>query len=581
MQSNASGSTKPQGEVLRDDLVIGGRYRALRLLSEKAGIRTLLALDRERSETVVIKTLESRYLTPTSRLRLEQECRRLCELRRLTPRPLLEVGTERDYFFVVMPFVSGETLQWRMHYRRLDLAETLHLAVCLFQSLRDLHACQVLHRNIKPSNIVVNAAGRISRAVLVDIGLARGDLLNVWPEQQSPESAQYMSPEQAGAVDVDVGEASDLYSAGVVLYECLTGHPPFRGETAGEILFQHMTAPVAELSTRAIEVPNALEEILQRLLRKDPRDRYQSAEGVLHDLLLLLSALERGDRQPLLALGASDHRRSLTEPAFVARTDECELLQLEIEATRVHGTRLVLVEGESGSGKTRLLAETARQAMRAGLWVLRGAASSETGCRPLQALDGVVNDLIAAIRSLPDLADQMRTRLASHDQGVVAAFPRLAAELSWHDSPSPVPSSFRELRQVQGLVHFLRGLGTPERPAMVILDDCQWCDEADDHAVGTLVDDRRRVACRREPRAAGVGLSIGRGVGGPSDPAITRFRTCEAAAAGTARHSAVGRVDGRTAAGRGGRGRAPIVGRESVPGVGGPARAGRIRSDGG
>ncbi|MHB8969842.1 MAG: ATP-binding protein [Pirellulaceae bacterium] len=482
MHFNPQGSMQPQGTAVRDDLVLGGRYRALRLLHEHVGIRTLLALDRERGETVIVKTLESHCLSSTGRRRLEQECRQLCELRHLVPRPLLDVGSQGDCLYVVMPFVSGETLKCRLRDHRLDLAETLCVTICLLQSLRDLHACQVLHRNIKPSNVIVNAAGRISRAALVDIGLVRGDLFDVMPEQQSPESAQYMSPEHAGAVDVDVGEASDLYSVGVVLYECLTGHPPFGGDTAGEILFQHMTAPVAELATREMEVPQVLEEILQRLLRKDPRDRYQSAAGVLHDVLQLLSAIDHGERQPPLVLGTADPRRSLTEPAFVARTAECATLQAEIEAARLHAARLVLVEGEAGSGKTRLLAETTRQAIREGLWVLRGKARSDLGSRPLQTLDGIVNDLLAAARSRPGLADQVRARLGNHAASVAAAFPRLAAELRWQDPENTVSSAHRELRHAtalpgQALVRFIRALGTAEWPALLFLDDCQWCDE--------------------------------------------------------------------------------------------------------
>jgi len=468
---------KPQGVALRDDLVIGGRYRALRLLGQRMGLRTLLALDRERSETVVIKTLESRLLSPSTRGHLEEECRQLCELRRLNPRPLLEMGTEEDYFYVVMPFVSGETLKWRLHYRRLSLGETLRLAICLCQSLRELHACQRLHRNIKPSNIVVNAAGPVVRAALIDIGLAHGDLLHVLPEQQSPELALYVSPEQAGAMDVDVGEASDLYSVGVVLYECLAGQPPFRGETVGEILFQHMTAPVAELQGRGGPIPPILEEVVQRLLRKDPRDRYQSAEGVLHDLTQLLVAVEHGELAPTLALGAADHRRSLTEPAYVGRLAECDKLDAEIRAACLHVSRLVLVEGESGSGKTRLLHEAARRAMREGMWVLRGAAKSEAGRHPFQVFDGVVQDLVAAARANPAVADGLRRRLGSHVEWVTAAFPRLLDELGWPGSLNLVPGAYHEMRQVRGVVQLLHALGTREQPALVILDDCQWCDD--------------------------------------------------------------------------------------------------------
>ncbi len=472
-----SDNAELQGTAVHGDLVIAGRYRALRLLGEKVGVRTLLALDRARSESVVIKTFESRCLSAAARAHLEEECRQLCELRRLSPRPLLEAGTEGDSFYVVMPFTSGETLKWRLHYRRLSLTETLRLAICLFRSLRDLHACQRLHRNIKPSNIVVNAAGRIVRATLIDVGLARGQLLSMLSDQQIPESALYVSPEQAGSMDVDVGEASDLYSAGVVLYECLTGRLPFRGDTVGEILFQHMTAPVADLQTCGIEVPPVVEEVVQRLLRKDPRDRYQSADGVLYDLAQLSEAVERGEHAPALVLGAADHRRHLTEPALVGRVAECDWIDEEIRSVGLHASRLMLIEGESGSGKTRLLQEAARRAAREGMWVLRGAASSEMERRPFQILDGVVNDLAAVARANPKLASQVRQRLGDNAEWVAATFPRLAEELGWQTSAKTLPGAFHEIRHVKGLVQLICALGTPERPAMVILDDCQWCDD--------------------------------------------------------------------------------------------------------
>ena len=316
-----------------------------------------------------------------------------------------------------------------------------------------------------------------SRAALVDIGLGRGDLLNISAEHQTLESVLYLSPEQAGSVDVDVGEPSDLYSVGVVLYECLAGHPPFQGGTVGEVLFEHMTVPVPDLRGRGVTVPLVVDEVLRRLLRKDPRDRYHSAEEALADLIFVLGEIERGNQEPVLVVGAADRRRSLTEPALVGRNDELERIVGEIRSARDVQSRLVLLEGESGSGKTRLLAEAARHAVREGLWVLRGAACSETGRRPFQTLDGVVNEFIAAAHLEPGLADEVREYLGDYADGVIATFPVLTKELGWTASNADLPGAFREMRNVEGLVRFVRALGTAERPAMIVLDDCQWSDE--------------------------------------------------------------------------------------------------------
>ena len=91
-------------------------------------------------------------------------------------------------------------------------------------------------------------------------------------------------PNKRDLIDHDVTDAADLYSAGLVLFRCLAGKSPFQGDTVGTILFEQMTSPVPELRQLGISVPRAFDELLQRLLRKDPRDRYQSADAVLADL---------------------------------------------------------------------------------------------------------------------------------------------------------------------------------------------------------------------------------------------------------------------------------------------------------
>lgn len=457
--------------------LLGNRYQLVRILRAGEGIQTLLADDLEHNQPVVIKTLQNAAVPLGTRMRLEQECRQLCELHSMDQPPLLDVGTERDLLYLVMPYVEGTSLEARLRGGPLPVRETLSIGICMFHALRELHVRHVLHRNIKPGNVIIDDRFSVMRAKLIDVGLIHTVLANTLADRQTLQTAHYTSPEQAGSMDVDVAEPSDFYSAGVVLYECLTGRPPFSGPTVGKILFEHMTAPVPELSTQNVEVPRALEEVIQHLLRKDPRDRYQSADGVLADLQGILAGLQRGEYDPRVIVGSSDIRSSLTEPAFVARTGELHRTDVCIQRVKQGQSTLILLEGESGSGKTRLLMEITRRAVQQGLWVLRGAASSQVGQRPFQVLDGVTEEFLRETALRPGLAETVREQVGVYRDGVIAALPHLADQLGWEPTNPQMPEQFGPNRSAQALAHFLHALGTPARPAVIILDDCQWCDD--------------------------------------------------------------------------------------------------------
>jgi len=354
------------------DSVLGNRYRATRLLNSGKYAETLLATDLSVGETVVVKAMPTGSSSGHTTSQLEQEAELLRQVESRWFASPIDFGFKDDSFYFVMPFIPGAPLQSRLRERPLEIREAVTIGCCLLAALKDLHYHRVLHLNIKPTNVIVDIDPHLKAATLVDIGLAGGVRLEEDLTNQPLTSALYMSPEQAGSIDCDVGEPSDLYSAGVVLYECLSGRPPFTGDNVGEILFEQMTAQVPELRSLGLAVPRALDELVLRLLRKDPQDRYQSAEAALGDLRAIADSLDRGEQEPPLVIGMSDRRRTLTEPGLVARADELTLLDDRIERTCTGHGGLVFIEGESGDGKSRLLAELAQRGASHGLWVLQG-----------------------------------------------------------------------------------------------------------------------------------------------------------------------------------------------------------------
>ena len=462
--------------LLSGGMMFSERYRILRILKRGNGVQTALALDETQNQRVIIKTASTGSLSVGAQMRLEHEAAVLRQIQSPYIAPLVEFGRRDDMLFLVMPFLPGLTLQDRIKREALSVADTLTIGRCLMKALEDVHEHGVLHRDLKPGNIIVDDP--LSRATVIDFGLARSARLDASIRDQPVGTARYMAPEQAGLLDQEADERSDLYSAGVVLFECLAGRAPFHAESVGEVLRQHMTLKPPELRSLGIPAPRALDEVIQRLLRKDPRDRYQSAEAVRADLDQIAAALEKGIADPPLVVGLRDRRRSLTEPAFVGRDADLAALDVQLDLARLGEGGLIFLEAESGGGKTRLLSELAQRSARGGCRVFRGQALDQAAQRPFQVLVGVAAELMQAGGFEPRFSHHVQSRLGEQSEAVCAALPELVATLGVASTGVLGPETFGEARSLQALAALLDSLGAPERPALILLDDCQWADEA-------------------------------------------------------------------------------------------------------
>jgi signal transduction histidine kinase/tetratricopeptide (TPR) repeat protein len=496
-----------------------GHYENTALLKAGQGITTLLATDRIDGATVVIKRAPASDVSPSTQARLQHDAGVLQRLKSEQIAPAIELVREGDELCLISPYIAGTTLAKRLERGPLPLDEALSIARDLFHALAEAHESGVFHREVKPANVVIGEAtgsesaggarpgaqpgatssptGR-GKVTLIDFGLSRSRILSTSSVHGVPaETALYVSPEQAGLIDADVGERSDLYSAGVVLFECIAGHVPFRGETVGEVLRRHLSAPVPSLRGLGLHVPASLDAIVRRLLQKDPRDRYQSAAGVLADLDALRAALARGERDPAIVIGAHDRRRTLTEPSLVGRDVELAGFGADLDVVRSGGARLVLLEGESGGGKTRLLDELAVRASQRGAWVLRGQASASGVRRPLELFDALARRIVADAKTDGAIAPRLRAALGERIDAACEALPSLdpvlraegASRRAGPAAPDEVgvpgtsgaaregAEEHREARTLPALGALLGALGTAERDAVLLLDDCQWADE--------------------------------------------------------------------------------------------------------
>lgn len=459
------------------EAMTAGRYRCLAPLHRGVGVSTYLGKD-EQGQRIVIKHVELASLTAGARFRIEHDATLMASLDSTHLSRLRDFECTDEAAIFIFDYIAGTNLAERLSKQPLNFIESLEIARAIFKGLATLHAQRLLHRDIKTSNVILHDREGRLEASLVDVGFARSVDFDSTHDIADLQGALYMSPEQAGSLDCDVGEPSDLYSAGIVLHECLRGRPPFVADTVHHLLFKHMTEAPSDLRSLGVMIPRAFDELIARLLRKDPRDRYQTAEGVLADLDSIHASVLRGDEEPQLVVGTSDRRKTLTEPAFVARTREISILDSELRLVGEGASRLNFVEAASGAGKSRLLAEVSQRANRNGLRVFRGQAVSAVGQRPFQLLDHMINEIAAMANDSAELSKALARRLENYRDALGIAFPELAEALHWSDVDRQAPEAFGQARLNQALVALLAALEELDAPLLIILDDCQWADDA-------------------------------------------------------------------------------------------------------
>src|SRR5215213_1549541 len=278
-------------------------YRILEKLGAGGMGVVYLAEDMKLGRKVAIKILSQEYTTNKDRLhRFEQEASAASNLNHPNILPIHEVGTDDGRHYIATEFIDGVTLRRKAAGSQLEMPEILDIAIQVASALEEAHAAGIVHRDIKPDNIMVRRNGYVK---VLDFGLAKlTETVDKSPSDGEASTrvlvqtdagvvmgtSHYMSPEQARGKPVDA--RSDIWSLGVVIYELVAGRTPFEGETSTDVIVAITQKEPPPLARFASHVPAELEWIVMKALRKDREERYQTIKELLTDLRRLKQRLE-------------------------------------------------------------------------------------------------------------------------------------------------------------------------------------------------------------------------------------------------------------------------------------------------
>ena len=382
----------------------------------------------------------------------------------------------------------------------LAIAHVLGIAIQLADILHDLHQHQVIHKDIKPANILIHPQS--NQIKLIDFSVA-----SVLPrERQELQNSRmlegtlaYLSPEQTGRMNRGIDYRADYYSLGVTLYQLLTGKLPFSGDDSLELIHCHLARVPVPVSVLNPDVPTTIGAIVAKLMAKNAEDRYQSALGLKHDLTRCLEQWKESAAIADFVLGQRDvsDRFSIPEKLY-GREAEVTSLLWAFERVADGAAELMLVAGFSGIGKTAVINEIHKPIVRQRGYFIKGKFDQFNRSIPLsafvQALQGLIEQLLSeSDEQLAYWRSQLLSAVGDSGQVLIEVIPELA-QIIGQQPPAPVLSGVAEQNRFNVLFQKLVStFARAKHPLVIFIDDLQWADIASLKLIERLLKDQTHL----------------------------------------------------------------------------------------
>ena len=451
-----------------------GRYEVKRFLGEGGKKMVYLAHDNLLDRDVAFALIKTEGLDVIGLTRINREAQ---AMGRLGSHPhivtVFDLGDHDGQPFMVTELMSGGDVEGMLEdaaEHRLSLEQAVSIASETCRGLEFAHSKGIVHRDLKPGNVWLTGDGV---AKIGDFGLAvASDRSRLTQEGMMVGTVSYMPPEQA--MGGEVTQRADLYSLGAMLYEMVTGRPPFLGDDSVSIIGQHINTPPVSPTWHNGNCPRPLEALILRLLAKNPEERPGSAS----DVLTVLDGLgtEVSLEAPAVVGAETSEGRtnaldSVAQGVFVGRQQEMGELKAALEDTLSGRGRMMTLVGEPGIGKTRTSQELATYAGLRGVKVLWGRCYEEQGVPPywpwVQAIRSYVRDAEP---------EKLSTEMGAGAADIAEVVSDVKTQLpGLQPAPQLEPEQAR-FRLFDSITAFLKS-ASQSRPLMIILDDLHWADK--------------------------------------------------------------------------------------------------------